>query len=363
MYCEPNRSTAAGAVSISPMRLLFPIAKLYETGVRLRNGLYSSGLLQVKRLRQPVISVGNLTMGGTGKTPTVIALGQLLQASGCCVSVLLRGYKGRNQDGPLLVSDGKRVLTSSGIAGDEALVIAKNLPGALVVVAKDRAQAGAWVESRFSVGAHLLDDGFQHLKIYRDLNLLLVDVTNPFGGGNVPPAGRLREPLQAISRADAVILTRVQTGHNYQDLIGLVQRYKPGVPCLLARQQFVSAATINPEESFSIGNLIGASALAFAGLGNPFQFFDSLQNWGVRLSYKMSFPDHHRYTHRDLNRIREKCLGRGIDTVVTTEKDAENFQANQLDPLRVVVVKTAFEFEDVEELRRLLRDKMRVLVQ
>ena len=345
------------------MRLLFPVAKLYETGVRLRNALYSSGLLRIEQLRQPVISVGNLTMGGTGKTPTVIALGQLLQASGYSVSVLLKGYKGQNPGNPLLVSDGKTLLTSSRIAGDEALVIARNLPGALVVVGKDRAQAGAWVESRFSVDAHLLDDGFQHLKLYRDLNLLLVDVTNPFGGGSLPPLGRLREPLQGIGRADAVILTRTEPDRNYQDLIRLVQHYKPGVPCLLARQRFVSSVTINQKESFSIASLKGTSALAFAGIANPFQFFDCLQNWGVRLSYKMSFPDHHRYTTRDLNRIKEKCLERGMETVVTTEKDAENFEANRLDPLQVVVVKMAFEFDDPEKLRRLLLDKMRVLVQ
>ena len=345
------------------MRLLFLVAKLYEAGVRLRNHLYSVGLLRVRQLRQPVISVGNLTMGGTGKTPTVIALGQMLQASGYSVSVLLRGYKGQNQGDPLLVSDGKALLSSSRIAGDEALVIARSLPGALVVVAKDRAQAGAWVESRFAVDAHLLDDGFQHLKIYRDLNLLLVDVTNPFAGGRLPPAGRLREPLQAINRADAVILTRAQMDCNYQALIQLLQGYKPGIPCLLARQQLVSAVEFGQKKSLDMGSLKGTSALAFAGIANPFQFFNSLQDWGFQLSYKMSFPDHHRYTPRDLNRIKEKCLERGIETVVTTEKDAENFEASRLDPLRVVVVKIAFEFDDLEGLRKLLYSKMRVLAQ
>src|SRR5438093_4659473 len=118
MYCESNRIAAICDAGFSPMRLLFPVAKLYETGVRLRNGLYSSGLLRVHQLRQPVISVGNLTLGGTGKTPTVIALGQILQASGYSVAVLLRGYKGRNQGSPLLVSDGKKLLTNSRIAGD-----------------------------------------------------------------------------------------------------------------------------------------------------------------------------------------------------------------------------------------------------
>ena len=186
------------------------VATTYEQAVRLRNRGYEAGWFRVQRLNRPVISIGNLTLGGTGKTPTVIALGKMLQGAGYSVSVLLRGYKGRHRGGPLLVSDGRRIRSESALAGDEALVIARNLPGALVTVGKDRARAGRWIESRRPVDLHLLDDGFQHRKLHRCLDLVLVDVTNPFGGGQVVPAGQLREPLEALRRADAVILTRTR---------------------------------------------------------------------------------------------------------------------------------------------------------
>jgi tetraacyldisaccharide 4'-kinase len=341
--------------------LLLPVAKVYEAGIRLRNWLYSDGRFRVHHLKQPVISVGNITMGGTGKTPTVIALGHLLQTAGYSVSILLRGYKGINRGRPLLVSNGRTILTDSRIAGDEALVIAKNLPGSLVVVAKNRAQAGAWVESRFPVDVHLLDDGFQHRKVYRNLNLVLVDVTNPFERGRLPPLGRLREPLEGLSRSDAVILSRTQIGQDYQSIIDIVRSHNPGIPCFLARQRFASATIFHRGQEATVRNVQNTRALAFAGIANTRQFFNSLQEWGVRLVDTLSFPDHHRYRSVDLDRIKKKCLELGIETVVTTEKDGENFEACHLDPLRVVVVKVSFEFDDLEGLRKMLLDKVGVL--
>lgn len=332
---------------------LAALGKLYEAGVLLRNGLYSSGLRRVHRLKQPVISVGNLTMGGTGKTPTVIALGRLLQEAGCSLSVLLRGYRGENAGHPLLVSDGESLLTSSQLAGDEALVIAKNLPRAIVAVGKDRARTGQWVEQRFSVDAHLLDDGFQHLGLYRDLNLLLVDVTNPFGGDHPPPLGRLRESLDGIQRADAILLTRTQPGQDYRSVIERVRCHKLVIPCFRATQKLIASSS---SEDSGLTGLEGFAALAFAGIANPAQFFDSLERQGVKLAGTLSFPDHHRYSARDLRHIKEQCKEQGIERVVTTEKDAENFQALALDPLRLVVAKVIFRFEDVAEIRKLLLD-------
>jgi tetraacyldisaccharide 4'-kinase len=341
--------------------LLSPAAKVYEAGVRLRNWLYSEGLFRVHQLKQPVISVGNLTMGGTGKTPTIIVLGQLLQRAGYLVSILLRGYKGLNQGRPLLVSNGRTILTNSRMAGDEALVIAKNLPAALVAVAKNRAQAGAWIESRFPVDVHLLDDGFQHRKVHRNLDLVLVDVTNPFDSGRLPPLGKLREPLEGLSRSDAVILSRTQIGQTYPFIVDTVRSHNPRIPYFLARQKFASATIFHQGQAVTVRNLHNTRALAFAGIANTRQFFDSLEEWGVELVDTLSFPDHHRYRSGDLDRIKEKCLELGIETVVTTEKDLENFEACRLHPLKVVVVKVGFEFDDPEGLRRILLDKVGVL--
>ena len=330
------------------------VATTYEQAVRLRNRGYEAGWFRVQRLNRPVISIGNLTLGGTGKTPTVIALGRMLQGAGYSVSVLLRGYKGRHRGGPLLVSDGRRIRSESALAGDEALVIARNLPGVLVTVGKDRARAGRWIESRRPVDLHLLDDGFQHRKLHRCLDLVLVDVTNPFGGGQVVPAGQLREPLEALRRADAVILTRTRPGQAYDHLTRKIRGFKPGLPCFRSTQSLEPAAGKTAGEERVETPLAGCRALAFAGLANPEQFFDSLRQQGVELVQTLPFGDHHRYSARELTAIGRRCRELGVDTAITTEKDAENLPPASLHPqaLRVLIARVSFEFvgEGLQEL-------------
>ena len=322
------------------------LATTYEQAVRLRNRGYEAGWFRVQRLDRPVISIGNLTLGGTGKTPTVIALGRMLQGAGYSVSVLLRGYKGRHRGGPLLVSDGRRILSQSALAGDEALVIARNLPGALVTIGKDRAKAGRWIESRRPVDLHLLDDGFQHRKLHRCLDLVLVDVTNPFGGGQVVPAGQLREPLKALRRADAVILTRTRPGQDYDHLTRKIRGFKPGLPCIRSTQTLESVAGKTAGGERVEAPLAGCRALAFAGLANPEQFFDSLRRQGVELVQTLPFGDHHRYSARELSAIGRRCRELQADTAITTEKDAENLPPASLHPpaLQVLIARVSFQF-------------------
>jgi len=330
---------------------LSALSKLYQAGAWLHRSLYSSGWRRIQRLQQPVISVGNLTVGGTGKTPTVIALGELLQQQGYIVSVLLRGYKGSHAGGPLLVSDGESLLASSQFAGDEALVIAKNLPGAIVTVCKDRTEAGRWVERSFSANVHLLDDGFQHFNLYRDLNLLLIDVTDPFGGNHLLPLGRLREPLAGIRRADAVLLTRTQPGQDYGDLVERVRAYKTAIPCFRVTQKLVVSSVSKDLDFVGLERL---TALAFAGIANSAQFFDSLRKQGTNLPGTMGFPDHHRYRTEDLDRIKTVCQNQGIETVVTTEKDLQNFDASAVAPLHLVVVRVLFELEENGDIKKMI---------
>jgi len=236
------------------------------------------------------------------------------------------------------------------LAGDEATVIAKNLPRAIVAVGKDRPHVGLFVEDRFPVDVHLLDDGFQHLGLHRDLNLLLVDATDPFGGDHAPPLGRLRESLEGIRRADALLLTRCQPGREYEFVIERVRRFKPAIPYFRVSQR----STISSSEGLSLAGLEGRTVLAFAGIANPAQFFDSLETQGLKLAGTLSFPDHHRYSARDVSRIKERCGKEGVETVVTTEKDVENFDPSSLDPLKLIVVKVTFVFENVAAIRRIL---------
>jgi tetraacyldisaccharide 4'-kinase len=337
------------------MNVLSPIAALYGASVRLRGWSYTSGLLPTTRLQAPVISVGNLTMGGTGKTPTTIALGKQLLDSGHRVAILSRGYKGEHGGGPLLVSDGQRIYSTANEAGDEALVIARNLPRALVAVARKRAQAGAWLERHYGVDVHLLDDGFQHLQLHRDLNLLVVDATNPFGGG-LPPRGRLREPLDTIRRADAVILSRTEAGHSYDELIARIRRYKPDIPCLLAHQKLVTLRRLGKEEELPLQALSGVAVVAFAGIGNPSQFLTTLKQAGIQIIQSFSFPDHHNYRAPDCQRLVRECERLDVEALITTEKDAEKLSAAEFGLREVFAAKLAFEFNDPHQLSRLLSD-------
>jgi tetraacyldisaccharide 4'-kinase len=335
--------------------LLLPLEWTYASGVKLHHWLFSSGVLKMRSLAKPVISVGNLTMGGTGKTPMVIALGRMLLGEGYSISVLLKGYRGANKEGTLLVSDGKQILSNPQTAGDEALVIARSLPQAIVAVGRNRAKVGGEVEKTFHVDLHLLDDGFQHLRLLRNVNLALIDTTDPYGGGHLLPLGRLREPFSGISRADAVILTRTREGQDYSFLLERVKKENPKVPCFKVRQSLVFEEIRRPAQSDYADWPRGIRALAFAGIANPSQFFDSLAARGVRVVHTLAFRDHHRYTPRDLELIRRQCRKMDINTIISTEKDRENLGGQSLEPLQLVVAKVTFEFDEPSRLLKLLK--------
>lgn len=343
----------------SRMDPLSPIAVLYGAVVRLRGWAYAAGVFPSTKLQAPVISVGNLAMGGTGKTPTTIALAKRLLDSGCRVAILSRGYMGKHRDGPLLVSDGQRICATASEAGDEPLVIARNLPRAVVAVCKQRAKAGAWLEQHFKVDVHLLDDGFQHLQLHRDLNLLVIDATDPFAGG-LPPRGRLREPLDAISRADAVVLTRTEAGQSYTGLVGAIHRYKPGIPCLRVRQKLASLRRLGEDEDLPMDLLHSLPVMAFAGIGNPPQFLAALREARIDVAKSVFFPDHHPYRAQDYRRLEQECEKAKVNTLITTEKDAEKLSAPQFEPRAVFAARVAFEFDDVTELSRLLSQLVEV---
>ncbi|MEW5974332.1 MAG: tetraacyldisaccharide 4'-kinase [Acidobacteriota bacterium] len=330
------------------------LSRLYGMIVWIRAGLYSRGILATRHLRCPVISVGNLTMGGAGKTPAVIALGKILQAGGLRVSVLLRGYKGKHRGGPLLVSDGVRITSSAVESGDEAQLLAKRLPGAVVVVSKDRAKGGAWVENQLPVDVHLLDDGYQHLGLHRDLNVLLIDTSNPITEDSLFPLGRLREPLSGVRRSDLVVLTRVRPGAEHNELVSVIRSHHPHLRQVTSGLTFSGATIYQEGKAEDVSGLEGTVGVAVAGIACPGQFFDCLENWGVRLLGRRAFPDHHRYRAQDVERIQDDCRRFGAEVVLMTEKDAENCDVFSFSPLKVMVVRVELKFADEAAVRELL---------
>jgi tetraacyldisaccharide 4'-kinase len=287
-----------------------PLTALYGAIVRKRNEMYDRGALQTMRLQGPVVSIGNLTVGGSGKTPFLMTLGQLLKQRGVTFDVLSRGYRRATKGVALVDANG-----SPRDFGDEPLLIAHKL-GVPVIVGEDRYAAGQFAEQKFGPQLHLLDDGFQHRRLARDFDIVLL--TDRDATDSLLPIGRLREPLSALSRSNAIVLT------NDTDLDGLplpnqqVWRVHRGVT----------------------GSVVKESCFAFCGIARPDSFFADLASAGITLTGTMSFPDHHTYTNNDIRRLLALRQRHNATSFLTTEKDAINLGdfLPQLKPLEVVAV-------------------------
>ncbi|WP_455376980.1 tetraacyldisaccharide 4'-kinase [Petrachloros mirabilis] len=289
----------------------------------LRAKLYRWGWLAQRKLPVPVISIGNLTLGGTGKTPIVIRLAEWLLADGKRVAILSRGYRRTSVKPKLLVSDGERLLTGPGEAGDEPYLIASRCPKAIVAVGPDRYELGRWVLSQFPVDCILLDDGFQHLALYRDVDLLLVDATDLSGLEAVVPAGRLREPIFAARRATMIIVTRAdipdQVARVIQRLCNAIGSFPDPVQVVFRADQLIAVASGEPRP---LSWCRGKSALLCSGIGHTASFRALAESLGFRRLDEIGYPDHHPYTTTDIDRLRTRAREHQADLVLTTEKDA-----------------------------------------
>jgi tetraacyldisaccharide 4'-kinase len=299
--------------------LLLPLTPLYGGAVAVRSAAYSRGWMKKRRLDVPVISVGNLTFGGTGKTPTVIALARDLARMGRHPAVLTRGY-GRIDDGQVVVigPDPRQTVAE---VGDEPLEIARRLPGVPVVVDANRARGGAEAR-RLGADVVLLDDGFQHLQLERDLDLVLVDAGDPWGGGRLPPLGRLREKPAALSRADAVLITKAPSDWRpvVAEIERVVDKLAPKAHVFVSR--LCPSRVHLPEEGWTKAKVLeGRRVFAFAALGRPDGFATTLVEAGAEVAATRWFPDHHAYSEDDLGLIVSEAESLGA-TPVTTAKDA-----------------------------------------
>ena len=295
-----------------------PLSALYGAAVRVRNELYDRGVLTGGRLKGPVVSIGNLTVGGSGKTPFLILLGELLKQRGIDFDVLSRGYRRQTQGVAIVDPDGSAL-----DFGDEPLLIARKL-GVNVVVGEDRRQAGELAEATFGAQLHLLDDGFQHRRLGRDFDIVMVTSTD--AQDSLLPSGRLREPIPALARADAIVLTNETSADGLQ-----VQKQR----IWRVRRDIVPPERREP-------------CFAFCGIARPENFFAQLRAAHVVLAGTRSFRDHHRYGDKDVRELQQLRARTGAQAFVTTEKDAVNLgpHLQPLQPIHVVPVRMTLEDAD-----------------
>lgn len=294
--------------------ILTPFSLAYLLAQRLRAVLYNAGILKTAHLTKPVISVGNVTVGGTGKTPVTAYIAGLLLKQGYRVALLSRGYGGSLEGHTTVVSDGATVMVGPRECGDEPFLLASTLPGLIVVTGADRYAAGRLATQQFSPDVFLLDDGFQHLRLHRDLNILLLDGTRPFGNGWVLPAGLLREPISALQRADLVIFTRCPKAFSNSSPAGTI-------PHCVARHRITGLIPLRGGNPVATSSLAQKKVIAFAGIAEPAQFFEDLRNLGLNLVHTICFSDHATYSEMEVSNIIEALQAFGAEFAITTEKD------------------------------------------
>ena len=317
-------SRKTGIIRSLLIGLLTPLSYIYAVVLKTRGWLYDRGIFKQRQLPCPVISVGNIVAGGTGKTPGVIWIAKYLQNEGFQVGILLRGYGREDRHSTLVVSDGKRVLTPLAESGDEAGMIARKLPGVPVVVGRDRYTAGIEVTQlwKHTNGVLILDDGFQRRQLARDLDILTIDSTQPFGTGKLLPAGTLREPKPALKRADILLLTRTDQAAGSINF----EQFGQGKQVCQTCHQPTRLYQLSTGEECVLYLLNGQYILAVCGIGNPEAFAGTLRQFEPKAVELLAFPDHHRYSLADLNAITARARDIGVNIVVTTEKDAQKLE-------------------------------------
>lgn len=327
---------------------MLPLSALYRVVTQTRLAAYKRGLLPVTKLPAPVISVGNLTTGGTGKTPLVEWVCRTLARKQRKVCVLTRGYGRPFPGSRVIVSDGFIVLADAAEAGDEPFLLAQNLKGLAAVISDpNRIAAGKWAIDHLGAEVFVLDDGFQHLALARDLNILTIDATNPWGGGKLLPAGRLREPRSGLSRADCVIVTRADQSDNLVALELELQRLVRSRPVVVTSEMIVKGISrMNSEQPEDLVS-VPLPVAAFCAVGNPESFFKLLRRGGIDPVFTRTFRDHHQYTQADVDSLIEESGKAGVRSVVTTAKDAVKLKQRKFElPCYVLNIEISIEDED-----------------
>ena len=325
---------------------------LFAAIVSIRYFLYRTGILRRYPLGIQVISIGNVTAGGTGKTPVTEIFARTLAAAGRKVAILSRGYRRKEAplwsrlftqvvEPPLVVSDGRHVLLDSETGGDEPYMLASNLPGVAVVVDRNRVKAGRYAIKRLGCDTLILDDGFQYQKLKHSLEVVLVDATNPFGNGNMLPRGILREPVRNLARADIIFLTKCRG--DVSAVREEVRRYNTTAEIVECNHVPKSLRDVWSREEYPLEWLEGKTTCTLSGIASPKGFENSLRRLGAKVVWCERYADHHRYDSSEILYALNRSADMGADALVTTEKDAVRFPRLETTPVRCLYLRIAIE--------------------
>ena len=338
------------------VRFLLAILKglscIFAAIVALRYFLYRVGLKRRHPLGIQVISIGNVTAGGTGKTPVTEIFARTLAAEGRKVAILSRGYRRKEApwwqrlftdviSPPLVVSDGKHVLLDSATGGDEPYMLASNLPGVAVVVDRDRVKAGRYAIKRLGCDTIILDDGFQYQKLKHSIEVVLVDSTNPFGNGNMLPRGILREPVRHLKRADIIFLTKCRG--DVSAVVQEIRKYNKTAEIVECTHAPKSLKDVWSREEFPLTWLEGKTTCTLSGIASPKGFENSLRHLGAKVVWCERYADHHSYDSSEILYALNRTADMGADALVTTEKDAVRFPRFETSPVRCLYLRIAIE--------------------
>ena len=347
---------------ISLASVLYAISLFYGVGQKLREFAYRQGLMPSRKLPCKVICIGNITAGGTGKTPMTMHVAQAMKQLGYKTAIVSRGYHGAAEDRGGIVSDGQSIRMGPEQAGDEPFMIACVLKGIPVIVGKNRYAAGMLAVNEFQSDVIVLDDGFQHLRLKRDIDLVLLDSRLPFGNTHLLPRGILREPISSLVRGTACILTRSRTGTHdgVSTWIEMVKKYFPQnrvftsshLPYFYAVEsggQISINGAINQNTWQEIGRLIEEPIFGFSGIARNADFQNTVVDHGLNVKGFLEFSDHHRYTMDDLNYIQSKAADADARCLITTEKDLARLFPHNPFPLVLIVVGVKVSFGDYQQ--------------
>ena len=338
------------------IRFLLAVLKgfslLFASVVSLRYALYAVGLMRRYPLGIQVISIGNVTAGGTGKTPVTEIFARTLAAEGRKVAILSRGYRRKEApwwkrlftqviEPPLVVSDGRHVLLDSATGGDEPYMLASNLPGVAVVVDRNRVKAGRYAVKRLGCDTIILDDGFQYQKLKHSIEVVLVDSTNPFGNGNMLPRGILREPARNLRRADIIFLTKCRG--DVSAVREEVRKYNSKAEIVECNHSPKVLKDVWSREEFPLDWLAGKTVCTLSGIASPKGFENSLRRLGAKVVWCERYADHHRYDSSEILYALNRSADMGTDALVTTEKDAVRFPRFETTPVRCLYLRIAIE--------------------